>query len=300
MSLRQTTKNAVWIAAGALFLLAIILMVAHSQKQQAHQLAAKAQRIQLVNQIGMNLASSVEAEKSAVMAPTETSSRMFAERARAAAASVEKARLELEKLLKSNEREPFSQFSQSFAELQHIDKEVLDLAVKNTNLKASALAFGPAVATAKELDAALARLPLSDAKTVRVADDARIAVWRLLALLPPHIAEESEQKMDTLEAEMTEAGRQVRRSLDTLVALTNLSNNADLKAIVTSYARFEDIRAEILKLSRENTNVRSLSLSLTQKRNATSWCLTALNTLHQVIQNEPVGNVTTEEPTRPR
>jgi hypothetical protein len=274
-------NEARWMATGAVLLLGVMLLVMHFQKREnpTEQLALKARRLELVNQIRLSLAAATEAEKSAVLAITDEDSQKFADQARAGTAAAEQARRELEKLSKPG---ALDSFSQAFAEFQRVDQEVLELAVKNTNLKASALAFGPAMASINEMDAALARLPANDVKTLHLADNARIAAYRLLALLPPHIAEESDAKMDALETQMAEDDREVRRSLD------KLAGNADVKTATASYAQFSALRTQILKLSRENTNVRSLTLSLTQKRNVTALCQDALAALQQAIQNEPV------------
>jgi hypothetical protein len=279
MALKPGINEARWMVAGAVLLLVVVLVVVHFQKGESpvEQFALKARRLEFVNQIRLNLASAAEAEKSAVMAITDEDSQKFADQARAATATADQARQELQKLSKPGE---LDSFSQAFTEFQRVDQEVLDLAVKNTNLKASSLAFGPAAAAVNELDAALARLPSDDVKIIRLADDARIGAYRLLALLPPHIAEESDAKMDAMEAQMAKEDQQVRGALE------RLPDNADVKVAVASYAKFNELRAQILKLSRENTNVRSLTLSLTQKRKVTSLCQDALTALQQAIQNE--------------
>jgi hypothetical protein len=290
MTIKPGMRDFLWMTVGAVILLGIVLIVLHFQKDQtpSEQFELKARRLDLVNQIRLSLASATEAEKSAVMAITDEDSQKFADQARAGSAAAERARGELEGLLDPSERNLFAQFTQHFAEFQRIDKEVLDLAVKNTNLKASSLAFGPAMAAVNEMDAALAHLPSDDGKIVRLADDARITAWRLLASLPPHIAEENDEKMDAMEAQMTKEDQQIRSSLDELAAQPSLAGNADLKTSAASYGRFSELRTQILKLSRENTNVRSLTLSLTQKRHATSLCQDALAALQQAIQNEPI------------
>ena len=255
-------KEVWWMATGAALFLAVMLIVIHVQKGRtpAGQLARQARRLELVNQIRLSVESAAEAEKRAVMAITDEDSQKFADKARAETAKAEQAHRELEKISKPGELDAFSK---AFTELQRVDKEVLDLAVKNTNLKASALAFGPAAAAAKELSAALQEC------------EARVAVWRLVALLPPHIAEESDAKMEAMEAEMAQLDRQIQRSLDN-------------EAAKTAYGKFSELRAQIIKLSRENTNVRSLTLSLTQKRNVTAACQDAWAALQQAIQNEPM------------
>ena len=298
MTTKTGMKDFRWMLAGTILLVGGVFVVLHFHKGQsaAQQLARRADRLERVDRIRWAMAAAAEAEKSAVMAITDEESQRFADQARAVTAQAEQERGKLEKFLAADgtadERRLLNQFTQDFAGFQRIDKELLDLAVKNTNLKASSLAFGPAAAAVKEMDAALARLPGDNVKVLRLADNARIAGWRLLALLPPHIAEESDQKMDEMEAQMTKEDREVRQSLEVLAALPNLAGNADVKAAVASYAQFNEKRTEILKLSRENTNVRSLTISLTQKRNVTSLCQDALESLHQAIASEAIVGVT--------
>jgi len=69
---------------------------------------------------------------------------------------------------------------------------------------------------------------------------------------------------------------------------------------VSCYARFTKIKTQTLDLSRENTNVRSLSISLNQKRKAMLLCQEALSALKQAIVGEPVRGVTYGSPARPR
>ena len=291
-------KDFLRMTAGAVILLAVMLTVLHFQggPTPATQLALKAKRIALVEQMRLALASASESEKSAVMATSDEESQTFADQARTNAATVEQARKQLEGLIEPRERNLFVQFSQAFTDFQRVDKDLLTLSVKNTNVKAFNLAFGPAAAAVKEMDTALARLPTDDVNVLRFADNARIAALRLQALLPPHIAEESDQKEDELEAQMAKEDRDVRRSLDALSALPSLVDNPSLKTARASYARFSETRAQILKLSRENTNVRSLTISLNQKRKAMFLCQDVLAALKNAIEQEPIGHT----PVNPR
>ena len=60
--------------------------------------------------------------------------------------------------------------------------------------------------------------------------------------------------------------------------------------------QFSEIKAQIIKLSRENTNVRSLAISLNQKRKVMLMCQDALAALEQAIQQEPIAGVTDQTP----
>ena len=162
--IKPNRENALWMAAGAVLLILLFLIVFHFYQKQnpAEQLAFKASRVDLVSRMRSALASASEAEKSAVLAITDQDSQTFAGQARTATAEVEQARRELGELLKTGgtqgEKELFNQFSELFAEFQRIDNNLLDLAVKNTNIKAYSLAFGPATAALNEMNAALSRL----------------------------------------------------------------------------------------------------------------------------------------------
>jgi hypothetical protein len=285
--------NLLWESLGAagLFAVLIALLYAQLRRVPSEELAAKARRQELAGQIRVALASAAEAEKSAVLAITDGDSQRFADEARAATAQAEEKRAELAALLArgtGREKELLARFSDSFAEYQRVDKEVLDLAVRNTNLKASALAFGPAAEAIGEMDAALSRLiaRAADARVVRLAAGAQAAALRIQALLPPHIAEESDARMDALEAGMDREDRTVREDLAALRAAPEAGQAA------ASYVRFARLKAEILRLSRENTNVRSLALSLNQKRAITLACQNALADLEAAIAQEAQGVAT--------
>ena len=301
-----------WTVAGTAFLALVVVLMWHFARETnpTNELASKASRVDIVGQMEVALASASEAEKSAVLAITDQDSQTFADQARAATAEVDQGRQELGKLLATGgtkgEQDLLSRFADAFANLQRIDEEVLRLAVKNTNLKAYALAFGPAADLVTALDAALSRVAAKRAaapdamKVLRLASDARIGLLHTQVLLAPHIAEESDAKMDQMEAAMTRESAGVRNALDGLAALPGLNGDKDLATAGSAFARHGELKAKILALSRENTNVRSLALSLNQKRKAMTISLDALNTLRQAILDEPIAGVTYGRPAHPR
>jgi hypothetical protein len=312
MKVGPRIENVLWMGAGALAL-AVFLLLGwrfYRAESPAQRLALKATRVDLVGRLELALARGSEAEKSAVLAITDEDSQAFADQARAATADVDRDRQELGRLLEAGgtqgERDLLARFSEAFGDLRRVDDEVLRLAVKNTNLKASALSFGPAAEALAELDGALARAAAKTAASpdallaLRLTSDARIAVLRIQALLAPHIAEESDARMDRMEASMLEEETRARRALAGLGALSRLRGDSDLAAASSALARYVDIKARIVALSRDNTNVRSLALSLNQKRRSLALSLDALGALKQAILEEPIAGVTYGRPTIPR
>jgi hypothetical protein len=312
--MKPNAKDFLWMAAGAAFFGAIILVVMNVPRNQtpAATLALKDRKIELVDQMRLALASASEAEKSAVMATTDQDSQTFADQARAATASLQQERDQLGELLgvdgSPGEKELLAQFSKTFADFERIDHNLLNLAVQNTNLKAYRLAFGPAAETLEEADDALAHVVKEkagsdspgDKTVILLVDDARISALRILALLPPHIAEESDQKMDEMEARMARQDRAIRKDLADLAAIKGLADDNDLATATARYASFTELRRQILKLSRENTNVRSLAISLNEKRKAMFLCQDALSALAHAIEQEFIAGAADLTPVNPR
>jgi hypothetical protein len=314
VTVKPGIREFLWMATGAVILLVVMLVVLHFQTKQSStdQLAFKAKRVDVVARMRLTLASASEAEKSAVLAVTDQDSQTFADQARAATVDVEQECKELGELLVAGgtqrEKDLLAQFSTVFTDFQRIDNDLLDLAVKNTNIKAYSLAFGPAADALKEMDTALSRLvaksagfPSPEAGDVAVlAFGAQTAALRIQTLLAPHIGEESDKKMDELEVLMAKEDQQVRSDLDGLAALQKLRADPALETASSDYARFSEIRGRILALSRENTNVRSLAISLGQKRKVEALCQDALSALQQAILEEPIAGVNYGSVSNPR
>jgi hypothetical protein len=312
MTMSPGFRNFLWMTAGASVFLAVWVAAMRFYKDPdcAGQFLFKAKRIELVGEMREALASASEAEKSAVMAITDSDSQIFADQARVSSALVENKSTELMSQLDAGgtgrEKDVLAQFSQAFAELKRIDYDLLSLAVQNSNVKAYNLAFGPAVAELNKMDVALSKMMAENADSASasakqimlLASIAQSAALRIQTYLAPHVAEENDQKMDELETMMTNQDQKVRSSLRELVGI--LGETPDLKTALSRYAQHAKLRAQIIKLSRENTNVRSLSISLNQKRKAMFACQAALTTLEQAIQEEPTETMNCGIPANPR
>ena len=237
----------------------------------------------------MQFTKAADAANRAVMADTDEASVTFAKEAGQATASIQKDIDTLNPLLStlgySDESCACSkEFSDRFAEYQALDRRILDLAVENTNLKAQRLAFGPAQEAANAfrdaLKAVRASAPDKDSWHVEALVARAVTTVREIQVLQaPHIADADEAVMTRMETEMATSEMEARRSLDALRAVTPPASKPHLDAAAAALARFMDLNAQIIALSRRNTNVRSLALSLDQKRTITVSCEERLHAL---------------------
>lgn len=254
---------------------------------------SKVQKLHIIETMSRHLLASADAEKSAVMADTDEASQAFAARATEAAQTVEQGRRDLEPLLESAPQavQLFGEFSSCWNKLQEIDREVLALAVQNTNLKAFRLSFVAAAEAIQRMETAINHLmdtasPSPHAVGItRRAAQAVIAALHLYTRHAPHIAESTAARMDEIEADMHRLDTQVTEALQSLPMLVDEPGRPFLEAAWAAYKDFQTIQVEILALSRQNTNIRSAALSLGQKRKVMAQCQEVLAALQETVQH---------------
>ena len=100
----------------------------------------------------------------------------------------------------------------------------------------------------------------------------RRVVREIQAMQGPHIADTEDAAMDEKEKRMAAAAATARRSLDALTPLVAPAARPPLAAARTAFDRFMSINGELVTLSRRNTNVRSLALSLNEKQKLVAPC----------------------------
>lgn len=185
----------------------------------------------------------------------------------------------------TDESRLLQEFSGRFAAYEALDRRILDLAVENTNLKAQRLSFGPAQEAADEFrDDLGALVPARDEWRVKaITASAVAAVREIQALQAPHIAEAEDASMTRLEQRMKGAEDAARTALETLGPLVQPASRPRLAAAGIALNRFMDLNRQILALSRRNTNVRSLALSLDEKRKLTGPCEDSLRRLQAAL-----------------
>jgi hypothetical protein len=239
-----------------------------------------------------------DAGNRAVMADTDEASAAFASEARQVTQKVqqdvEALGPPLMALGYSAEARLLEEFGSRFTEYRALDETILGLAVENTNLKAQRLSFGPAQQAADAFSDALATVtrsvPSKDPGRVEaLAAMAVAAVRQIQVLQAPHIAEPDDASMTRIEMQMAASEAATRRALETLASLASPESRAQLATATAALDRFMSVNAEIIVLSRRNSNVRSLALSLGQKRTLTARCEETLGALQDALAKRGFG-----------
>jgi hypothetical protein len=258
--------------------LTLAAVVGTSCRSSSAALTQRVEARRLASDLHVAFAKAAEASNLAVMADTDDASAAAADEARRARQLVQRDVEALAKTLESvgfiDDKRSLDAFTDRFAEYRRLDDEILPLAVENTNLKAQRLSFGPAQEAAETFRAALeARTAAGSCCGDANANRARAALLEIQVLQAPHIAESDDAAMTRIESRMKELARTARAAIDELKA----------PAATAALDRFMGINDEIIALSRRNSNVRSLALSLGRKRMVTAECEDDLRSLEDAL-----------------
>jgi hypothetical protein len=250
---------------------------------------------EILSQMRANLHKSVEMEKNAVMALTDEESREFADQSLAASAVVEQNQKQLNALIDAapleDERKLVIEFNTCWTELRKIDHVILDLAVQNTNLKAASLSRVKGAEAMQRFEHALNGVMKSYSGTRNEGRVARLILSAITAGLKIHnlhsfhIAEASDEKMDQIETQMKTEENKASKSLDELASIVGEKNRQVLLQAKTAFSEFMEVTAEVIKLSRQNSNIKSLELSLGKTRKVTAQCDEILAAFQEVVQS---------------
>jgi len=249
----------------------------------------------LTSDLLVQLAKSADAGNRAVMAQTEEASAAFVREAEQAAAAIQRdaeaLRPALQSLGYADETRLLDEFEKRFAGYRTVDRTLLDLTAENTNLKAQRLSFGPARQAADAFRDALGGLSGGDAapRIEAAAANAIAAVREVQVLQAPHIAEADDAAMTEMETRMTAAEAAARRALQSLGPVVAPASRPRLAQATAALDRFMILNAELVTLSRRNTNVRSLALSLGQRRTLTAACEESLQALQNALAKRSLG-----------
>jgi hypothetical protein len=240
-----------------------------------------------------------EASQRAVLVPSS-------EAASAAAGESERARRRLEsdldqiesalsELNLAEELALLRKVRDAFGAYQALDLSILALSRHKSNRQASELAFGQAAEAATAFRQAL--LQLSAAAKGKTAPAvqlqcayAALGVREIQLLEPPHIAEAEEAGMARFEQQMEQALSDTQKALAALGASVSADGRPLLDAASAALTQFLELHAQLLKLSRHNSDVQALTLSLEQKQNVLAACHSALTALSDALTRRATPN----------
>jgi hypothetical protein len=271
-------------------LLSIVVVMACACGSKPALLRAQ-RELSLIHSVREALLRSAEAEKSAVLASTDEESRQLANDAERCATTVNQARTELRQLVDADGRPEVTAqldaFDAAWAESETVDKRLLALAVANTNLKATRLSVEEGAQLLNRFVdlAADAQRASADPSVVRNLLFASISALRVQSLLAAHIPSADTAEMSALEKRIAELSEDTSRRLLAVGKTAAQGSPAQLAEATRAWGDYQRVVAEVVRLSRQNTNVLSFDVSVHEKRHVTQDCLTALDALLQAVES---------------
>jgi len=243
----------------------------------------------LAADLAAQFAKASDASNLAVLAGLDEPAQKYSGEARQRAATVEKDIAALREILQrrdfGDELRLVDAFRTHFAEYRAVDNDILDLAVENTNLKAQRLLFGASEEAVNAMAQALAKMPGGDVKEAwqmkALAASAVGSAREIEALQAPHIAEADDAAMAKIEARMSAAETAARHELAMLARHAGAASQ--VAAATKALDRLMEVNSQIIHLSRRNSNVRSVALSLNQKRALVAACEEDLQALQTAL-----------------
>ncbi len=250
---------------------------------------------EVLSQMRVNLLKSVEMEKNAVMAQTDEESQLFADYSLAASAAVGQDQKKLNSLIDAapmqDERNLAIEFNNCWTELRKLDAVILELAVQNANLKAASLSREKGTEGMQRFEHALEDVirpylgTQNEGRVARLLCHALTSGLKIYNLHSFHIAEASDEKMDQIEMQMKAEGNEVLNSLDELTGIVSEKSRKALLQAKMAFGEFMEVTDKVIKLSRQNSNVKSLELSLGRKRKVAAQCDEILVTFQEAVQS---------------
>lgn len=251
---------------------------------------------ELLSRMRINLLKSVDVEKGAVMAVTDELSRTLAEQSKQAADAVERDRMEFSRIIGQGdggkEAELLREFDGCWADMRKLDKQILEYAVENTNVKASTLSFTKGSQALERFEQSLMTIGRSMSPSIQcnqvqtLAWEAVTAAFKVYCLHAPHIAASDAAEMDRIEKEIRHYNDLATGSLKELESLVPAASRASLRDADAAFADFQAITAEVIALSRQNTNIKSFELSIGRKRKVSAQCDDILASMQATVRSK--------------
>ncbi len=271
--------------------LVLLALAACSGDNMRANLAVLQQKQQLIAGIRAGLLMAVDQEKNALLSPSQTEARQFLDKSKDGMAGVKQDLGRLTQLVEetdnAKEIAALRAVAEDFHDMASLDASLRGLAGRNTNVRAAQLSRTEAALAVSRLQQALT--PVIDADDCQAGRDALrvvMAALSVLSLHAQHIDEKTAPGMDALEAAMNRQHARAQGALERLSALSVPTVAAAMPAARAAYDDFWRVTREVLALSRENTNIEAVALSMGKKRLVTAKALADLDALQAVVSEK--------------
>lgn len=242
----------------------------------------------LVAQARYQLLLATSATKNAVLATSQDAATQFAGDARTASGQVRQALDRLATLIRqdreSKEAQALAQVNTDFGQLETVAGAIWGMVGRNTNLRASELSHTEATQAVGRLEKALA--PVIDGPDCPAAREglrATAAALTLLSLEDRHIDLEGAADMDRLEQAMAEQHALARGALDRLAPLLGAGSPVP-EAAREAWDALWRTNQTVVRLSRENSNINALALTMGRARQMLAQTLSDLEQLRTLLE----------------
>ncbi len=277
-------------------LLVVGLLLGCSGQDFQANLHALLEKQRLAAQLQQSLLAASDAANKSLLAPDEAAASQQAAAAKAAfeagAGQLQSLSALIEKGNNPKEIEAVKPVVADFKELDAAYAALHGLVARNTNVRAARLSRHEAVQAVERLRQALAPiLAAPDCAAAAQALRAIAAAQAILILHPLHIDERSAAGMDALEASMNQDDRDARTALAGLADRAAPSGDGAAqaqaaKAAQDAYEAFWTVHTAIIGLSRENSNIEAIALTMGRKQLLQAKILADLTTLAAVIDEK--------------
>lgn len=309
----KNLKLAQKMAVLAFLLMASMLAVAYVAFDRLAVVNTQVQRLvdrtmqkgYLLSDMQSNFLASIRGQKNSILASDDEQSRQNAVSSREFMAAARAALDKLKEMVNADHTEGQSAAIDSLAKafdiVENLNNETLELAVQNSNIKARALLGGE---IQRQIDTLAARFQswaeqVTSKPTLEPADVARLKVTyemlRSVLELPgnaiKHIETSSEEDMSMLERKIAESQELILRGL-TVASGADAASQFDTRSILTD---MKPQFTKLFQLSRQDTNNRSTTLSLTTSKLAGDECAKRIAEVDKLLSEEAAAGKANSE-----
>ena len=289
-------RNAILLGCAIVLSIVFYGIVSHyfSVRSNTAAVTTLAEKKKILLQMRFDLLKSVEMEKNAVMAITDEESKEYATLSRNASASVEKSFAEFNTLKTSlsnpGDEKTLLEFSSCWQELHAIDQIILESAIQNANIKATHLSNEKGSELIDLLEKQLEIIRQQNIDTPHQEEigallyHIMLSTTKIHSLHSPHISEAHTESMEKIELQIKTEESKVLQGFEQLMEITLPQTRQPVDTAKQQFLQFAELTAKVIELSRQNSNITSLTLSLGKKRILAAQCDEILVQLIDAIQ----------------